>query len=253
MVKNFNDIFNDLFEGYQIPENKTYDMANRNTSKNSDNIKESANKVDNISNQNTGNSSDEINNTVSEVPKQDFFFCSNCGKKISVDSKFCRFCGSKIEDLETKNQTSEIKSTENIVHKDNSTIGKVEVKPPKPPKTKQSKIANEIVANVKMLGIAIIIWIVYIIGFIVYHQSDIRPYTSYDHLGTSCYDHDILLYHNNGDLLDNPEYITEYRLQFYKEDLLDNMFWSIIISPIIAILGRYSIMAYKWVVANKTD
>jgi RNA polymerase subunit RPABC4/transcription elongation factor Spt4 len=247
------EYFNDLFDDYPIPENKTYDVANNGIVKNSDSINESANKIDNISNQNTGNSSDEINNTVSEVPKQDFFFCSNCGKKISVDSKFCRFCGSKIEDLETTNQTSEIKSIENTVHKDNSTIGKVEVKPPKSPKTKQSKIANEIVANVKMLGISIIIWIVYILGFIVYHHSDIKSCTSYDDWGKSCYDDDIHLHYGNGDLLDNLEYITEYRLQFYKEDLLDNMLWSIIISPIIVILGRYSIMAYKWVITNKTD
>jgi RNA polymerase subunit RPABC4/transcription elongation factor Spt4 len=242
------EYFNDLFDDYPIPENKTYDVANNGIVKNSDSINESANKIDNISNQNTGNSSDEINNTVSEVPKQDFFFCSNCGKKISVDSKFCRFCGSKIEDLETTNQTSEIKSIENTVHKDNSTIGKVEVKPPKSPKTKQSQIANEIVANVKMLGLAVIIWIIYIIGFIVYHQSDIKPYTSNTDFGESCYDNGILFTYGSSN-----ESMTQNRLISYKEDLYDNMLWSIIILPVIVILGRYSIMAYKWVITNKTD
>lgn len=50
-----------------------------------------------------------------------------------------------------------------------------------------STIANEIVGNLKMVGMAAICWIIFMIGFIVYHQKDIKQFPD-SNLGDSCYD-----------------------------------------------------------------
>lgn len=118
--------------------------------------------------------------------QQDYCFCSNCGKKIKADSKFCRFCGYKIEEpeLHSSSTTSDVVSRHEV-----STSGKLEVKIANEPKVRKSTVANEIVANLKMLCMAFLLWGIYMIGFVCYHSKDIAPVTeTSSYFGESCYD-----------------------------------------------------------------
>ena len=38
-------------------------------------------------------------------------FCKNCGKQISNDSRFCRYCGTLVEELEDVNIENNVKTT----------------------------------------------------------------------------------------------------------------------------------------------
>lgn len=103
-------------------------------------------------------------------------YCKKCGKLITDDSMFCKYCGALEEDsIEINNydKFSKIKS-EIITSDSNESPIKIEIT--KNPTIKKSTIANEIVANIKMLGIAFALWLVYIIGFSVFHLKNIRPH-----------------------------------------------------------------------------
>lgn len=130
--------------------------------------------------------------------KNEYIFCSECGKKINSTSKFCRYCGAKVED-EFSSYNSTI-STNPSVHKVDTPIEPIlehkissakpiEVKIKSDSPVKKSTIADEIVANLKMIGIALIIWVVYIIGFVCYRSKDAAPLTeTSSYYGESCYD-----------------------------------------------------------------
>jgi uncharacterized membrane protein YvbJ len=116
-------------------------------------------------------------------------YCKNCGKQIADDSKFCKYCGTLVDDSMTTNDNSnEIKAEAEIVvsAKEDSSL-KVEIKKKKPI-MKKSTAANEIVANLKMLGIAFVLWLAYIIGFSIVHQKDIKQMDDNSYYGESCYD-----------------------------------------------------------------
>ena len=41
------------------------------------------------------NKKSKKNNSIKEIPE--FIYCKSCGKKIDIDSKFCRYCRTKVE------------------------------------------------------------------------------------------------------------------------------------------------------------
>ena len=131
-----------------------------------------------------------------------YIFCSECGKKIKSSSKYCRHCGAKIDEefsspsgntLTYQHEQKADTANEPILNHKISSDKPIEVKIKSDPSVKKSTIANEIVANLKMIGIALIIWIIYIIGFTLYRSKDAAPLTeSNSYYGESCYDQIII-------------------------------------------------------------
>lgn len=132
-------------------------------------------------------------------------YCKHCGKQITEDSKFCQHCGNKIE-AETP-ETIIQKESGIPFQSDNKTTSKIEEQnQPKDPivlkvevqeksKKTSSIIANEIIGNIKMIGVTISLVVVYMLGFILIHQKDIKKYdyeTHTSYWGESCYDEDII-------------------------------------------------------------
>lgn len=120
------------------------------------------------------------------MEKLQYIFCSQCGQKIKSDSLFCKYCGAKVDDV---NKNIEITSKHSIKN-ENVKVEETEyIKIINHCIVKKRIVANEIVANVKMIGIAILVWIVYILCFIVYHLKDSAPITEQEpYFGQSCYD-----------------------------------------------------------------
>lgn len=149
-------------------------------------------------------------------------------------------------------------------------------------------MANEIVANLKMIVLAIILSLVFMAGFWIYHLNDRKPIEDLHDFGTSCYDNysQFLMSSNycgehignyiivcNGwgaDMKYDSEWssckkayisdtekemineISSIRELFAKEDFEDHLKYTIIISLALTILGRYLIKGSKWVAKNKT-
>ncbi len=131
-------------------------------------------------------------------------YCKKCGKSIADDSRFCRYCGTKVDGADTP-------LSDNIntkIHDDSTQVktatvistqkaNPVEVVVSKKSTVRSTTIANEVTANTKMIFIAVLLWIVYIIGFTIYHQNDVKPMDDNSWYGESCYDGDMTC---NGDL-----------------------------------------------------
>lgn len=147
------------------------------------------------------------NNTlVSDSRSEDFLFCSECGHKIKSHSKFCRFCGAKVDEDYTSNtaQNPNTLSADNSVGIDKShssiqehtisTSKPIEVKIKSESTVKKLTVANEIVANLKMIAIALLLWTMYIVGFMYYRAKDASPLTDTNsYYGESCYDPRVML------------------------------------------------------------
>ena len=87
-------------------------------------------------------------------------FCKKCGKEISADSVYCKFCGAE-QDVDVVEEQPQ-----------NNT----DQKPEKEEKQSVKRaFANEVVAISRLVGLAIIIWIIYMIGFVLYRSNDIKP------------------------------------------------------------------------------
>ena len=116
-------------------------------------------------------------------------FCKNCGKQISDDSRFCRYCGTLVEELEDVNIENNVKTTvqNQVVEpvKEEPTL-KIEVI--KQPSSTAKTFAKEVIGNLKMVVLAIGLFIIYMGCFIVYHQKDIKPMDDNSYWGESCYD-----------------------------------------------------------------
>lgn len=133
-----------------------------------------------------------------------YIFCSECGKKIKSSSKYCWHCGAKIDEeisspsgntLTYQHEQKADTANEPILNHKISSDKPIEVKIKSDQSVKKSTIANEIVANLKMIGIALIIWMFYIFGFAIYRSKDATPITeSYSYYGESCYDPDYIGY-----------------------------------------------------------
>ena len=127
-----------------------------------------------------------------------YIFCSECGKKIKSNSKYCWQCGAKIDEefsspsgntLTYQHEQKADTANEPILNHKISSDKPKDVKIKSDQSVKKSTIANEIVANRKMIGIALIIWMFYIFGFVIYRSKDAAPLTeSYSYYGESCYD-----------------------------------------------------------------
>lgn len=117
-------------------------------------------------------------------------YCKNCGKQISDDSIFCRFCGTCLEEEICIN--NEVIADKKDIPKDiaplkEEPVIKVEIKK-KEPSTKANTFAKEVVANLKMLVLALGLFIAYMLCFIISRQDDIKPMDDNSYWGESCYD-----------------------------------------------------------------
>ena len=118
-------------------------------------------------------------------------YCKKCGKQISDDSKYCKHCGILVDETVPANNadipttTQELKPDVVVTSRENAPV-KIEIS--KKTTIKGSTIANEIVANLKMVGIAVILWSVYILGFMCVHSKDTKAMDENSWYGESCYD-----------------------------------------------------------------
>lgn len=128
-------------------------------------------------------------------------FCKHCGKQISDDSTFCQYCGGKVDapaqeskedfivqQIEKPAEADKEQAEEVVITTKETQPLQVEVS--KKTKDNSSTIADEIVGNLKMIGLAFAFFALYMIGFMLVHLEDIKEYdypiSSY--FGESCYD-----------------------------------------------------------------
>lgn len=90
-------------------------------------------------------------------------YCKHCGKQIADDSSFCQYCGEKVIDelLLSENSTILPANNKNISEEGTSEViivtkeaNPIQVEVSKKGKDNSSTIANEIVGNLKMVGVA---------------------------------------------------------------------------------------------------
>ena len=132
-------------------------------------------------------------------------FCKYCGKEIADDSRFCKFCGksvfedsSKTIDDNIHEEKSEIANEQKVESTESEPSAEtVSVKVDDPVQVQlingensynKATVANEIVANIKMIGLSLLLWGCYIIGFTIYHADDKKPLDDTGYWGESCYD-----------------------------------------------------------------
>lgn len=113
-------------------------------------------------------------------------FCKHCGKEISEDAKFCQFCGGSLVDETIKTVEQEL----------NVAIKNVADEPFKIEVSKEKRdysdvIANEITGNVKMIGLAICLFLAYMAFFYIANLKHIDTYdknSMQSYYGASKYD-----------------------------------------------------------------
>lgn len=120
-------------------------------------------------------------------------YCKHCGKEIADDSTFCQHCGERQFDVESKKDESNEKIIQihNIARDNHSSQVKVVNKGI----NKNNIIANEIIGNLKMIGLAASFVAVYLLGFWLIHLKDISKYdyeTKNSYFGESCYDPSVI-------------------------------------------------------------
>lgn len=123
-------------------------------------------------------------------------YCKYCGKQIADDSTFCQYCGGKlltqqtddITTVEEQSLESNKEKQEIVLTTKEDTAFQVEITNKR--KDNTSVIANELIGNFKMIGIATGVFIAYMLGFIAFHQKDIKVYDfpNSSYFGESCYD-----------------------------------------------------------------
>ena len=117
-------------------------------------------------------------------------FCKKCGKEIAADSLFCKYCGAK----------QDVDVVEEIFQGKNEVRAKVEVfdgyKLEKEAEKQKNKsfIANEIIAIGWLLLIALLLWGVYMVGFVMYRSNDRKTAPALP-FGGSCYDPEFIMGH----------------------------------------------------------
>ena len=111
-------------------------------------------------------------------------YCKHCGKQIADDSSFCQYCGEKVIDelFLSENSTILPANNKNISEEGTSEViivtkeaNPIQVGFSKKGKDYSSTIANEIVGNLKMIGIALVISLAYMIGYELIHLKNANP------------------------------------------------------------------------------
>ena len=124
-------------------------------------------------------------------------YCKHCGKQITDDSSFCQYCGKTVIDEPLLQKSSTILPVNNKNFSEESTseviivtqkANPIQVEVSKKSKDNSSTIANEIVGNLKMVGIALCIFFVYMICVGLIHSKDAKPLDENSYWGESCYD-----------------------------------------------------------------
>ena len=136
-------------------------------------------------------------------------YCKYCGKEIANDSVFCQFCGKNLiesisdnkeieshDDLnlssenETHNVGTEDKTQEVIIKTKEDSPLHVEISKKK--ENHSSTIANEIIGNLKMIGLAVILTILYLLVFIAINHKNVKRCENLSQYGASSYDRGIM-------------------------------------------------------------
>ena len=131
-------------------------------------------------------------------------YCRKCGKQIADDSLFCQYCGGKVSTIleengashndctiVTANNESRLNEQNNECIIETKKANPIQVEVSKKTSNNKSVIANEFVGNLKMIGLAFVLFSVYMLFFILRHQKDITSYdyeTHISYFGESCYD-----------------------------------------------------------------
>lgn len=99
-------------------------------------------------------------------------YCLNCGKEISNKAFYCPYCGCE--------QVRHKKVVNSLVYKKGDADPKC--------LSKSNIVANEVIANLKMLGCALLFSSLYIGIFLLYHYDGRKPAPNAYYYGSSCYD-----------------------------------------------------------------
>ena len=114
-------------------------------------------------------------------------FCKKCGKVIAADSMFCKYCGAKqdLDIVEEKLQKkNDIKVKEDVLD-----MHKPEME--KEVQKNKSAFADEMVAISKLLFVALLLWGLYMAGYVVYRSNDTKRSPELP-FGASCYDPELI-------------------------------------------------------------
>lgn len=130
-------------------------------------------------------------------------YCKHCGKIIADDSTFCQYCGGRMDIPKYENSISDKKDESSRVSEglrssqqspqrvivSTEKAAPIQIELSKKTKSHSSVIANEIIANLKMIGIAIILDAIFLIGFTIYHSDDFKQMAeTTKNIITGCYD-----------------------------------------------------------------
>lgn len=155
-------------------------------------------------------------------------YCKHCGKQIADDSTFCQYCGGKVdapaqepkedstvEQNEQNEQPAEQEQqpAQEVVLTTKETQP-LQVEVSKKTTDNSSTIANEIVGNLKMVGLALACWVVFMVGFIAVHQKDIKQHPD-SYWGESCYDESVIT--GNFGSFNYQEILSQYKVYRYNE------------------------------------
>ena len=204
-------------------------------------------------------------------------FCRFCGKEILDDSKFCQFCGSPVNEIGdtievTPQQTQSINCIVSNTPSEPLRIELIKTKIKKPKfnikffwDKYKSIIAKEIVCNAKLLCVAVVFILIYLIGFTTYHRRDIQE-VYYTPLNESRYDKKIPERYKYKDVYSifgnkrcvDEDYVYEQRRSYFRKDLSKNAYHVSWMSVVVLILGRYLILIIKhyiipfikWIITN---
>lgn len=150
-------------------------------------------------------------------------YCKKCGKQISDDSKFCRYCGS--EQDQSVEQIGQVSTT-------NDVVDTVKEAPRTIPEKLQTKPKGNRLVQLFLWSIAICI--ICTIGYAVVRSEDSKPYDSEHYWGSSVYDPQSIM---GGTIESVHEDITWMRKEGYESGIKKMAIYSFPISFGILVLG----------------